>query len=168
MSVEIRAETSDDVDTIRELTDLAFRDMPYASGTEAEIVDRLRAAAALSLSLVATIGDEIVGQVTFSPAAASDGTQPWFTLGPVSVTPAYQRQGIGSTLIEQGLAMLRERGALGCILVGNPDYYRRFGFEVSPENSPQEDYAEFFMITTFSDTVPSGKFAFHAAFDEDT
>ena len=166
MSVGIRDETSSDVGAIHQVTDLAFRDMPYASGTEAEIVDRLRAAGALSVSLVATIDDEVVGHVAFSPAQAIDGTQPWFTLGPISVLPDYQRQGIGSALIERGLAMLEEQGALGCILTGNPEYYARFGFEVSPQHSPDEDYAEFFMIKCLADVMPSGAIAFHEAFDE--
>ena len=167
MSAGIRDETSDDIDAIRELTDVAFRDMSYASGTEAEIVDRLRMADALSVSLVATVGDEVVGHVAFSPAMAADGTHPWFTLGPVSVLPEHQRQGIGSALIEKGLDRLREQGALGCILTGNPDYYRRFGFEVSPQNSPEKDYAEFFMIVRFEDVTPSGAITFHEAFDEE-
>ena len=167
MSADIRDETSSDVGAIHQVTDLAFRGMPYASGTEAEIVDRLRAADALTVSLVATVDDELVGHVAFSPAKAVDGTQPWFTLGPVSVLPEYQRRGIGSALIERGLAMLREQGALGCILTGNPEYYSRFGFEVSPGNSPEKDYAEFFMIKPFADVMPSGPIAFHEAFDEE-
>lgn len=168
MPVQIRAESSHDVDAIHTLTDLAFRDMDYASGTEAEIVDRLRDAGALSVSLVATVNDEVIGHVAFSPATVADATHPWFTLGPVSVRPDHQRQGVGSALIEQGLAILHKRGALGCILTGNPDYYRRFGFEVSPENSPQEEYEAFFMVKTFSGSAPGGKFAFHEAFGEDS
>ena len=169
MSLEtrIRPETAADIDAIRNATDLAFRDMPYASGTEADIVNRLRDQGALSLSLVATIDDEVVGHVAFSPAKAADASQPWFTLGPVSVVPERQRQGIGSALMKRGLEILRKQQALGCILTGNPDYYRRFGFEVSPENSVAEEYAEFFMVKRLANINPTGAIAFHAAFGED-
>lgn len=167
MTVEIRDETSHDVGAIHDVTELAFRDVPYAAGTEAEIVDRLRAAGALLVSLVATSNDEIVGHVAFSPAQASDSTHPWFALGPVSVVPAFQRQGVGSALIEKGLATIKERGALGCVLVGDPEYYRRFGFEPSPENSPREDFAAYFMIYRFSSVAPSGALTFHDAFGVD-
>lgn len=163
-SPEIRAETSADVDAIRRITELAFGAAPYASGDEHEIVDRLRTAGALSLSLVASIDDEVVAHVAFSPATATDGSHPWYALGPVSVTPVQQRRGIGSMLIERGLATLRAGGALGCVLVGDPNYYQRFGFQRSPQNSPEEDYAEYFMIKRFTDIEPSGAVAFHEAF----
>ncbi len=166
MTVEIRDETTADIEAIYSVTERAFREMEYASGDEQDIVNRLRDAGALAISLVATIDGEVVGHVAFSPAGSSDSTGPWFTLGPVSVSPEVQRQGIGSALIKDGLAVLSEQGAAGCALVGNPDYYQRFGFGVSPDNSPEDDYRDFFMVLSFSDTQPSGPMSFHEAFGD--
>ena len=164
--MNIREETGADVDAIRAVTERAFRDVPYASGDEQDIVERLRAAGALSVSLVAIVNEAVAGHIAFSPATSSDGTRPWFALGPVSVEPDLQRQGIGSALIRQGLAVIESQGALGCILVGDPHYYRRFGFELSPANSPAEDFAENFMLLCFSPAIPDGAMLFHDAFFE--
>lgn len=167
MSLIIRNEKKLDVDAIRSVTELAFRDMPYASGDEQDIVDRLRAADGLAVSLVAIVDEMVVGHIAFSPAQSSDGTVPWVALGPVSVSPEYQRRGIGSALIRQGLAEIKARGALGCILVGDPEFYQRFGFELCPSHSPDKDYAANFMILCFSPEKPSGVFMFHKAFFSD-
>lgn len=164
MTVEIRDEAAADKNAIYNVTKRAFRDMDYAGGDEQDIVNRLRDQGALSVSLVAVKDGILVGHVAFSPAGSADSTGPWFTLGPVSVLPAEQRRGIGSALIERGLADLRDQGAAGCILTGNPDYYRRFGFEVSPDNSPDSAYEDFFMILPFSAVRPVGRMSFHAAF----
>lgn len=164
MTFEIRDEVDTDAAAIYDVTERAFRDMPYAGGDEQDIVDRLRAAGGLSVSLVVVIDGEIVGHAAFSPAKSSDGSGPWFTLGPVSVSPGHQRKGIGSKLIESGLARIEAMGAQGCVLTGNPDYYRRFGFAVSPSNSPGKDYEDFFMIKQFAGEPPAGALAFHEAF----
>jgi len=112
MPLKIRNEIASDADAIRTVTKCAFSDMPCASGDEHIIVDRLRAADALVISLMATVDDEIVGHIAFSPAACSDGTDPRFTLGPVSVEPKHQRKGIGAALIRRGLQKLRTRQPL--------------------------------------------------------
>ena len=160
----IRSERPADHAAIRRVTELAFRGKPYAGGDEQDVIDRLRAAGALTLSLVASVDAEIVGHCAFSPADAPDPSQPWFALGPVSVLPAFQHQGIGAALIEHGLSTIRSQGALGCILTGNPNYYRRFGFRVAPQNAPDNEPAEFFMIKIFAGDEPSGAFRFHQAF----
>lgn len=164
MPIEIRKETGNDQAAIRFVTEIAFRDMPYAGGDEQDVIDRLRSVGALSLSLVAILDRDIVGHIAFSPARAADNTGPWFGLGPVSVLPERQRRGIGSALVEAGLAEIEKRGALGCILMGNPEYYRRFGFELAPENAPDDEPAEFFMLKLFAAVRSSGAFRFHAAF----
>jgi len=160
----IREELSADHETIHALTEEAFRDRPYADGDEQDVIDRLREAGALALSLVCVLDDEIVGQINFSPAQLKDGCEPWFTLGPVSVVPAHQGRGIGSALIRQGLNKIKDRGALGCILTGNPAYYQRFGFVVSPAHCPADEPGEFFMLKTFGAIAPVGQFSFHPAF----
>ena len=163
----IRAETPNDIDSIYDVTELAFRGRPYADGDEQDVVNRLRDANSLVLSLVAEVGARVVGQITFSEANNSDQSGPWFALGPVSVIPELQTQGIGSALINQGLAEIEGRGALGCILTGNPDYCRRFGFELCPSNVPTNEPPEFFMRKIFGPSSPIGSFQFHSAFYEE-
>jgi putative acetyltransferase len=85
--VVIRSETDADV--------AAFKTVEISNHTEQFIIAALRAAKALTVSLVAESGGRVVGHVAFSPVTISDGTRNWYGLGPVSVLPAYQRQGIG-------------------------------------------------------------------------
>ena len=161
---EIRVEEPADIPHIRTVTEDAFRDRPYADGDEQDVIDRLRADSALSLSLVATLAGKPIAHVAFSPAHNTDGSKPWYALGPVSVTPELQSEGIGAAIIEAGLARIRSWGARGCILTGNPVYYRRFGFELAPENTPEAESAEYFMLKCFDQPAPSGLFQFHRAF----
>lgn len=164
LNVAIREELPADHDRVRRVTELAFRGREYADGDEQDVIDRLRAAGALALSLVATRHGEVVGHIAFSPATAGDGSSPWFALGPVSVLPDFQRQGIGSALVRRGLSELGEKGALGCILVGDPEYYRRFGFRASPDSAPDDEPKEYFMVKPFAPVEPGGRFNFHDAF----
>ncbi|MCK0167877.1 N-acetyltransferase [Jannaschia sp. S6380] len=122
----IRPEAPDDHAGIHAMTRAAFAVAPHADGDEPEIVDRLRADGDLALSLVAVDG-ALAGHVAFSPARLQVPGM-WLALGPISVHPDRQRRGIGTALIETGLAQLRTGGAAGCVLLGDPDYYGRFGF----------------------------------------
>ncbi|MDR1190020.1 MAG: N-acetyltransferase [Bifidobacteriaceae bacterium] len=125
----IRDEAPDDIEMIATVTEAAFRDSGLPGDrTEQYVVAALREARALTISLVAEEAGRMVGHIAFSPAVISDGATGWYTLGPVSVLPERQRQGIGSTLIHQGLGRLKAIGAKGSVLVGHPDYYPRFGF----------------------------------------
>lgn len=162
----IRPEQPPDYAQIAAITDAAFAQMRFSSGRERLIIEQLRTANALSLSLVAEVEGQLVGHVAFSPATAADGSRPWFALGPVAVSPPVQRQGIGSALINRGLEMLVQDGALGCILVGNPNYYQRFGFVVSPAHAPPNQPAEYFMLKRFGATGPVGTLSFHTVFDK--
>lgn len=126
--MEIRPESAGDYDTIRQLAKAAFDPMPFSEGDEAECIDRLREAGDLALSLVALDGPDIVGHVAFSPVFLDETFSGWFGLGPVSVWPHLQKRGIGGMLIKQGLAELTQKSALGCVLIGDPGYYHRFGF----------------------------------------
>jgi len=89
----------------------------------------LRKAGALTISLAAEQDGEIVGHVAVSAVSMSDGSADWYGLGPISVTPERQRKGIGSGLMQAALRLLRERSPAGCVLVGDPAYYARFGFK---------------------------------------
>jgi putative acetyltransferase len=162
--LEIREEQAADRLAIRTVTEAAFRHMPYAGGDEQDVIERLRTASALTLSLVALENNQVIGQITFSPATVTEGTGPWFALGPVSVVPAKQGYGVGSALITEGLGRISALGALGCILTGNPDYYSRFGFHIAPTNTPDNEAEIYFQLKLISGAPPVGRFCFHPAF----
>jgi putative acetyltransferase len=167
LRILIRSETAADVSAISEVTVAAFKTMEVSNHTEQFIIAALRAAGALTLSLVAEVEGRVIGHIAFSPVTISDGTRNWYGLGPVSVLPAYQRQGVGKALILEGLARLKEMNAKGCCLVGHPDYYPKFGFINMPglvlEGVPQE----VFFALSFDGQAPQGTVAFHAGFKAD-
>lgn len=160
----IRPEHATDIPAIRALITAAFADAPHNSGTEAAIVDALRDAGALTLSLVFTQGDAIIGHAAFSPVTIDGQAGGWLGLGPVAVRPDRQRGGIGRTLIAEGLRQLRERGAKGCVVLGDPAYYRRFGFHADPALRYPGVPAEYFQRLGFDGDSPKGTVAYHPAF----
>jgi putative acetyltransferase len=159
--IVIRHETAADVSAIAEVTVAAFKTLAISNHTEQFIIAALRAANALTVSLVAELNGRVVGHVAFSPVTISDGTQNWYGLGPVSVLPEYQRQGIGKALIQNGLSILRGLNAQGCCLVGDPEYYKRFGFRnisaLIHEGVPQE----VFLALPLKGHAPQGIVVFH-------
>lgn len=163
--MQIRQERPEDATTIRALTDAAFKDMPFSDQTEADVIDALRAAGALALSLVATEGGEIIGHVAFSPVRISGEPGAWYGLGPVSVWPDHQRTGIGQALIREGLRRLHAMSAGGCVLLGDPAYYCRFGFEADPGLYYLGAPTWAFQRLTLNGSRPSGEVSFHPAFD---
>jgi putative acetyltransferase len=165
MNISIRFERLSDHAAIRDVTQRAFAPMPFADGDEHELIGKLRDDGVLALSLVADQGGIIIGQVTFTPAFAADGSEGWYTLGPVAVEPNLQHKGVGCQLIEAGLQLLRERNAAGCILVGNPLYYRRFGFKLAPHLAPEGGHAEYFQILPLGIAEPKAVIDFHPMFN---
>ncbi len=165
--VLIRGETPDDVGDIADVTVAAFRTLEISNQTEHFIIDALRAAGALTVSLVAEVDGRVVGHVAFSPVTISDGTADWYGLGPVSVLPEYQRQGIGGALIREGLLRLQALNARGCCLVGDPGYYERFGFERIPGFGHAGVPEDVFVAMCFDGRVPQGVVEFHEAFKAD-
>lgn len=163
-NIIIREERPADVDAITDVTIAAFKTLEFGQHTEQFIVAGLRAAGALSLSLVAEREGRIVGHIAFSPVSISDGTPGWVGLGPVSVAPELHRQGIGGALIREGLARLRASGARGCCLVGHPGYYGRFGFEHPDGLGWPGAPREVFFALAFDGAMPQGVVAFHEAF----
>jgi putative acetyltransferase len=160
----IRDETPADVNTISEVTIAAFRTLEISHHTEQFIVAALRAAKALTISLVAEADGRVIGHIAFSPVAISDGSRNWYGLGPVSVLPEHQRRGVGKALVTEGLRRLKEMGAQGCCLVGHPDYYRQFGFRNSPELLLEGVPPEVFFALPFAGQTPHGTVVFHEAF----
>lgn len=162
--VTIRSETDADVSAINEVTVAAFKSLQISNHTEQFIINALRAAKALTVSMVAEMDGRVVGHIAFSPVSISDGTRNWYGLGPVSVLPEYQRQGIGKALILEGLSRLKDLNAQGCCLVGHPDYYRKFGFKNMPDLVLEGVPQEVFFALSFDGHSPQGSVAFHEGF----
>ena len=163
----IRYEQESDTEVIFKITQAAFADHPYSNQTEQFIVNALRAAKALAVSLVAEIDGKVIGHIAFSPVTISDGSQNWHGLGPVSVLPAFQRRGTGKSLIKEGLDLLKTLGAQGCVLVGDPGYYERFGFKNPPHLRHEGVPPENLLVLPFSEHIPRGVVTFHRAFSAD-
>jgi putative acetyltransferase len=163
-NIVIRCETDAEISAIRDVTIAGFDTLEISNHTEQFIIEALRAAKSLTISLVAELDGRVVGHIAFSPVTISDGARNWYGLGPVSVLPAYQRQGVGKALIEEGLSRLKRLNAQGVCLVGHPDYYRKFGFKNVPglvvDGVPQE----VFFVLSFAGHIPQGSVTFHEAF----
>ncbi len=163
----IRKEQEGDQAAIADITARAFRGVEYSDQTEPAIIERLRAAGTLTLSLVAIDHDLIVGHIAFSPVTIDGKSCGWFGLGPVSVDPDHQGQKIGSALIMCGIEKMRSEGASGCVLLGDPAYYNRFGFEADERLRYEGAPPEYFMRLNLTDSnTPMGRVEYHPAFIE--
>lgn len=164
MSIAIRSEQSCDVEAIHAVTTAAFLNAPHTDHTEQFVVKALRESGALAISLVAEAEDEIVGHVALSAVSISDGTERWYGLGPISVLPGRQNEGIGARLMRAAIHELKNLEAQGCVLFGDPDYYHRFGFApieglILPDVPP-----EYFQALVLEGSVPQGIVTYHSAF----
>ena len=166
-NILIRDEKTADYKVISELTKIAFETMEISNHTEQFIIEALRSAKALTISLVAEVDGQVVGHIAFSPVKMSDDTKDWYGLGPVSVHPDFQRKGIGKALIREGLLQLKDLNARGCCLVGHPQYYRQFGFENIEGLIHEGIPPEVFFVLSFDKHIPQGTVAFHEAFRAD-
>jgi putative acetyltransferase len=163
--VNIRPETPADEAAISSLITAAFLEAEHSGGNEARIVEVLREANSLTVSLVAIEDDRIIGHVAFSPVTVDGRDQGWFGLGPVAVIPDRQGEGVGSALIEAGLARLRARGSSGCVVLGEPAYYLRFGFAADPNLRLAGVPADYFQTLKLNDQRCAGLVNYHPAFD---
>jgi predicted N-acetyltransferase YhbS len=161
----IRLESPVEAATITAIIRESFRTARVSSHTEHFIVAALRNADALTLSLVAEEGERMVGHIAFSPVSISDGATDWYGLGPVSVVPSSQGTGLGSRLITDGLAKLRQLGAKGCVVLGEPDYYGRFGFVSVPTLVLPGVPQRIFLSQSLGGPLPAGEVLYHEAFD---
>lgn len=162
----IRSEKPSDSEAITEITKAAFEDHSFSQQTEHFTIRDLRTAGALTISLVAEIDGRIIGHIAFSPVTISDGTTNWYALGPVSVLPDYQGRRTGTAMINHGLARLQSMGGEGCVLVGLPTYFHRFGFKNYPLLLHEEVPQEVFSAKSFVGRMPFGKVEFHQAFKQ--
>jgi len=169
--MKIRTEKSSDINAISALTYQAFENHPHhapgAKPTEHLIVNNLRDSGALTLSLVGEDETGIVGHIAFSPVKIAGVASNWYGLGPVSVKPQQQGRGIGGQLITMGMNILKEQGAEGIVLLGEPEYYGRFGFKVHSNLTLADVPAEYFLIKSLSDdkaVIPAGEVIYHRAF----
>ncbi|MDH5749607.1 MAG: N-acetyltransferase [Rhodospirillales bacterium] len=134
----IREETPEDASAVRKVVEAAF-----ARTAEADLVEALRDAGDGVMSLVAEVGGELAGHILFSKLQAPDRC---IALAPVSVTPSRQNQGIGSMLIREGLARAKRDGWQAVFLLGEPEYYRRFGFSVEAAAKFETEYPKAYFM----------------------
>ena len=149
---EIRDEQPADIDAVRQLNLHAF-----GHDLEGRIVDALRANGAVTLSLVALDGDDVVGHIMFSPLLV--GSVAGAGLGPMSVVPSHQRRGIGSLLVRAGIERLRATGCPFVVVIGHPTFYARFGFQPAAQfglTSQWDVSSDAFMVNIL-DAAVSGK-----------
>lgn len=165
MSIKVRNEAPSDADAIEAVTAAAFLNAPHTSNTEQFIINELRRAGQLTVSLVAEEESRIVGHVAISPVTISDGSHGWYGLGPISVAPERQNRGIGTQLMERALEELCKLGAAGCVVLGDPKYYQRFGFKAEPAIVLPSVPPEYFQAVRFRGEIPAGTVSYHEAFN---
>ncbi len=151
MDCIIRPETPTDYSRVHEIHTLAFE-----SDSEAVLVDNLRREADPLISLVAEMGDEVIGHILFTPVAIGDATAGPATMGlaPMAVHPEFQNHGVGTALVEAGLEACAEARCEVVVTLGHPDYYPRFGFGLAVEESLSyigPEYDPFFMVKELRD-----------------
>ena len=161
----IRDETIADIPAISRLVTEALLMLAQSTGTEASIVEKLRAEKALALSLVAEEEGAVVGYLAAS-AARIGSQEGWGLIGPLAVLPSRHRQGIGSALMAEALRRLRAT-CRGTALVGDPAYYGRFGFRAFPGLSVADYPPEMVQALPFDGTEPQGELIHHPAFSLD-
>jgi putative acetyltransferase len=164
-NIEIRNEIPADVAAIAAVTAAAFSNAPHSGRNEQFIVSALREAGQLMVSLVAVADGEVIGHVAASAVSISECAPRWCGLGPISVLPSYQRCGIGTRLMNEALRILREKGAAGCVVLGDPAYYGRFGFSAYPALIYPGVPPEYFQALSFGSSRPRGVVSYHSAFD---
>ena len=140
----IRPERPDDVAAVRRVHEAAF-----PTSAEANLVERLRASGKAAVALVAEDGGQIVGHILFSPVAFDPPVAVVaFGLAPMAVLPDYWKHGVGRRLVQNGLAECHARSACLVMVLGEPDYYRRFGFERASRHGLRNEFGaeEAFMV----------------------
>ncbi|WP_027469849.1 GNAT family N-acetyltransferase [Deefgea rivuli] len=164
MELSIQVEQAADVEAVENLMLQAFANHPHSNNQEYKLVNALRVAGACAVALLAKKDGALCGAVYASLIQLNGVEDGWYCIAPVAVSPAEQKQGIGQALMRAALHQLQQLGAKGCVIVGDPAYYSRFGFArheglVSP-GIPDE----YVMGLAFADAKPQGRIDYHAAF----
>jgi putative acetyltransferase len=165
-NLTIRPEQPRDIPSVREVNLSAF-----PTSAEADLVDALRQAAAPTISLVADLGESIVGHICFSPVTLTN----WpdlrvMGLAPMAVRATWQRQGIGSALVTAGVESCRQRGSEAIVVLGHTTFYPRFGFVPASRFGIRCEYDvpdDHFMALELEPGILSGKsgtIQYHPAF----
>jgi putative acetyltransferase len=152
-SIQIRPEQPDDKAAIRILNVACF-----PTDAEARLVDLLRDASRLAVSLIAVDGDKTVGHVAFSPVTA-DGSAAGAGLAPLAVAESHRRRGIAESLVRAGLDAVRTQGFTWAVVLGEPAYYARFGFLPAPQFGLSDEYGggdAFQVMALGANGVPKG------------
>lgn len=150
---------------IEVVVERAFAKEALASGREAEIVRELRAKRRVRMIMVAEDGPgQLVGVLVLSPVRMENQATGWFGLGPVAVVPEWQRRGVGSAMIGATMATLHMEHANGCVVLGEPKFYERFGFRRLPNLTLPGTPEGYFLALPFDGTTPEGRVRYHAAF----
>lgn len=167
----IRAEKTTDIEPINQLILLAFANHPHQDPnlgvTEHLIVQNLRQSAALTISLVAEYQAQIIAHVAFSPIQVNHQKSNYHVMAPVSVLPEFQNCGVGTQLIKNGLIKLQQFNSDGCVVLGDPEYYQRFGFHHNHKFSAKGAPKPYFMAQSFTDhhhLNNAAEITFHEAF----
>ena len=163
-AISLRPERAGDEEAIYALSTAAYADTKYSNGAEPELIDTLRRDGDLTLSLVAENEVGIVGHIAFSPVSIADGTPCWYGLGPVSVAPKHQEQRVGFRLVQRGIADMRAMAANGIVVLGDPNYYGRFGFEYDPRLTFDGYPPEYFQRLVLEGHTPCGAVIYSKAF----
>lgn len=167
-NMRIRAEEERDWPAVRVVNESAFE-----TPAEADLVSTLRGQAEPLVSLVAKVGDTIVGHIMFSPVVLSEhpGSK-LMGLGPMAVLPERQGQGVGSSLVRAGLEACKKLGCGAVVVLGHPEYYPRFGFSPAARyrmsceyEVPDEAFMAIELRPGFLQNV-SGTVKYHAAFGD--
>lgn len=162
MKWNIRQEKAGDEALIADVTRAAFAGKAYADGDEDVLPAKLREAGALVLSLVAVEKKTVVGHIALSPAKVGDAK--WLAVGPVSVRPDRQGQGIGSALVNNAVAVAQAYGRGGVVLMGDPAFYSRLGFTLAVDATYQGKTSPHLQVYPFGE-MPTGDVRFHPTFD---
>lgn len=155
--IAISEETQKDYDAVRTVHDQAF-----GQPDEGRIVDTLRASCDEILSLVAISENMIIGHIFFSPVTIETptGLVTGMGLAPMAVLPEFQKQGIGTMLVHEGLRILKEQSCPFVIVLGHAKYYPRFGFERASKYGLQCQWKgvpdEAFMVLILDESVMKG------------
>lgn len=133
MSV-IRPETPHDAAAIHALLVACF-----PTDAEARLVDELRAAQRLWVSYVAEVDGQVVGHVAFSPVSTASGAM-GVGLAPLAVLQTHRRRGVAADLVTAGLAACRALNCRWSVVLGDPAYYARFGYQTASQFGLSDEY----------------------------